>query len=153
MPKEIIAAFAYLKKAAALTNNELGVLPDEKAKLIAEACDEVLEGKLEGNFPLVIWQTGSGTQSNMNANEVISNRAIEILGGTMATKAPVHPNDHCNMGQSSNDTFPTAMHVAIAMELVLLVPFTKFAHAIYRPVSLFLQALGRSKGGPDQVEV
>ncbi len=113
MPKEIIAAFAYLKKAAALTNNELGVLPDEKAKLIAKACDEVLEGKLEGNFPLVIWQTGSGTQSNMNMNEVIANRAHVINGGELGDgKITIHPNDDVNKSQSSNDTFPTAMHIA-----------------------------------------
>lgn len=113
MPAEIIHAFAYLKKAAALTNNDLGVLPAEKAELIAKACDEVLEGKLEGNFPLVIWQTGSGTQSNMNMNEVIANRAHVLDGGQLGDgKRTIHPNDDVNKSQSSNDTFPTAMHIA-----------------------------------------
>ena len=113
MPDEIIAAFAYLKKSAALANSELGVLPEEKASLIGKACDEILEGKLEGNFPLVIWQTGSGTQSNMNMNEVIANRGHVINGGTLADdKKDLHPNDDVNKSQSSNDTFPTAMHIA-----------------------------------------
>lgn len=119
MPVEIIRAFAYLKKAAALTNHDLGVLPAEKAELIAKACDEVLEGKLEGNFPLVIWQTGSGTQSNMNMNEVIANRAHVINGGAMGDgKRTIHPNDDVNKSQSSNDTFPTAMHIAAYSMLV-----------------------------------
>lgn len=119
MPVEIIRAFAYLKKAAALTNNDLGVLPDDKAKLIAQACDEVLEGKLEGNFPLVIWQTGSGTQSNMNMNEVVANRAHVINGGSLEdNKKVIHPNDDVNKSQSSNDTFPTAMHIAAYKMLV-----------------------------------
>jgi len=112
MPKEIISAFAYLKKAAAYTNTDCGVLPAEKRDLIAQVCDEILEGKLTGEFPLVIWQTGSGTQSNMNVNEVIANRCIQLVGGTLGSQEPVHPNDHVNMGQSSNDTFPTAMHIA-----------------------------------------
>jgi len=113
MPKEIIKAFAYLKKAAALTNTDLGVLPAEKSKMIAKACDEVLEGKLDGNFPLVIWQTGSGTQSNMNMNEVIANRGHVIQGGSLSDdKKFLHPNDDVNKSQSSNDTFPTAMHIA-----------------------------------------
>jgi fumarate hydratase class II len=111
MPLEIIHAFGYLKKAAALTNAELGVLSREKADLISHACDDILSGKLDDHFPLVVWQTGSGTQTNMNANEVIANRAIELLGGVVGSKTPVHPNDHCNMSQSSNDTFPTAMHI------------------------------------------
>jgi fumarate hydratase class II len=119
MPVEIIKAFAYLKKAAALTNNELGVLSSEKTKLIAKACDEVLEGKLDGNFPLVIWQTGSGTQSNMNMNEVVANRAHVINGGLLEdTKKSIHPNDDVNKSQSSNDTFPTAMHIAAYKMLV-----------------------------------
>ncbi|MDB4303742.1 class II fumarate hydratase [Desulfosarcina sp.] len=119
MPVEIIKAFAYLKKAAAITNNELGVLTDEKTKLIAQACDEVLEGKLEGNFPLVIWQTGSGTQSNMNMNEVVANRAHVINGGSLEdSKKVIHPNDDVNKSQSSNDTFPTAMHIAAYKMLV-----------------------------------
>lgn len=113
MPKEIIEAFAYLKKAAALTNTDLGVLPKEKSDLIAKACDEILAGKLEGNFPLVIWQTGSGTQSNMNMNEVIANRGHVLNGGQLDdAKKFLHPNDDVNKSQSSNDTFPTAMHIA-----------------------------------------
>ena len=114
MPPELIRAFATLKKAAALVNQDLGKLPADKAKLIVAACDEILAGKLADQFPLRIWQTGSGTQTNMNVNEVISNRAIEISGGEMGSKKPVHPNDHVNMSQSSNDTFPTAMHIAAA---------------------------------------
>ncbi|HQO50216.1 MAG TPA: class II fumarate hydratase [Bacteroidales bacterium] len=113
MPKEIISAFAYLKKAAAITNMELGVLPKEKCDLIAAAADEILAGKLDDNFPLVIWQTGSGTQSNMNVNEVIANRAHVIAGGSLDdAKKAIHPNDDVNKSQSSNDTFPTAMHIA-----------------------------------------
>lgn len=113
MPKEIIYAFAYLKKAAAITNMELGVLPSEKCTLISQACDEILEGKLDDNFPLVIWQTGSGTQSNMNVNEVVANRAHVIQGGSLDdAKKTIHPNDDVNKSQSSNDTFPTAMHIA-----------------------------------------
>lgn len=113
MPIEIIKAFAYLKKAAALTNSELGVLADDKTKLICKACDEVLEGKLDDNFPLVIWQTGSGTQSNMNMNEVVANRAHVLNGGSLEdAKKTIHPNDDVNKSQSSNDTFPTAMHIA-----------------------------------------
>lgn len=113
MPKEIIQAFAYLKKAAALTNTDLGVLPAEKSKLIAQACDEILEGKHADAFPLVVWQTGSGTQSNMNVNEVVAYRAHLINGGQLSDKEKsVHPNDDVNKSQSSNDTFPTAMHIA-----------------------------------------
>ena len=114
MPPQLIRAFGILKKAAALTNLELGKLPEDKAKLITQAADEVISGKLNAHFPLKIWQTGSGTQTNMNTNEVISNRAIEMAGGVMGSKDPVHPNDHVNMSQSSNDTFPTAMHIAAA---------------------------------------
>ena len=113
MPIEIIEAFAYLKKAAALANNELGVLPDDKTQLISQVCDEIIEGKLDDNFPLVIWQTGSGTQSNMNANEVIANRAHVLRGEKLGEgKRFIHPNDDVNKSQSSNDTFPTAMHIA-----------------------------------------
>jgi fumarate hydratase, class II len=112
MPTEIIRAFGILKKAAALANHKLGLLPSELRDLIVAAADEVIDGKLKDHFPLVVWQTGSGTQSNMNVNEVISNRAIEMAGGTMGSKKPVHPNDHVNMSQSSNDTYPTAMHIA-----------------------------------------
>ncbi len=116
MPPELIRAFGILKKAAALVNEDLGKLSAEKAKLIARAADEVISGKLNDHFPLRIWQTGSGTQTNMNVNEVISNRAIEIAGGEMGSKKPIHPNDDVNMSQSSNDTFPTAMHIAAAAE-------------------------------------
>ncbi|MFU8899654.1 fumarase class II [Roseinatronobacter thiooxidans] len=114
-PVPIIRALGAIKWACALVNHEQGTLDARLTKAITQAAQEVYDGKFDDNFPLVVWQTGSGTQSNMNANEVISNRAIEILGGTMGSKDPVHPNDHCNMGQSSNDTFPTAMHVAIGM--------------------------------------
>ena len=117
MPKSLIRALALVKKAAALTNREIGLLEERLAKAIAAAADEVIEGKLDGHFPLVVWQTGSGTQSNMNLNEVIANRASELLGGTLGSKRPVHPNDHVNLGQSSNDVFPTAMHVAAAEEI------------------------------------
>ncbi|MDP4115863.1 MAG: class II fumarate hydratase [Bacteroidota bacterium] len=116
-PRPVIKAFGILKKAAALVNEELGLLPEDKAKLIVKAADEVIEGKLDGHFPLVVWQTGSGTQTNMNVNEVISNRAIEIAGGTLGSKKPIHPNDDVNKAQSSNDTFPTAMHIAAVQEV------------------------------------
>ena len=113
MPDEIIKAFAILKKAAAMANNELGVLEDEKRELICQVCDEITEGKLDGHFPLVVWQTGSGTQSNMNVNEVIANRAHVLKGGKLGEgQRPIHPNDDVNKSQSSNDTFPTAMHIA-----------------------------------------
>lgn len=123
MPFGLIRAFGFLKKAAALVNQDLGTLPADKAKLIAQAADEVISGKLNDQFPLRVWQTGSGTQTNMNVNEVISNRAIELAGGKMGSKQPIHPNDHVNMSQSSNDTFPTAMHMAAAYALKnLLIP-------------------------------
>ena len=112
MPTEIVTAFGVLKKAAALANHKLGLLDEATRDLIIAAADEVIAGKLTDHFPLVVWQTGSGTQSNMNVNEVISNRGIEMAGGTMGSKKPVHPNDHVNMSQSSNDTYPTAMHIA-----------------------------------------
>ncbi len=118
MPQEIIEAFAYLKKAAAFTNTELGVLPAEKRDMIAKVCDEILEGKLNDQFPLVIWQTGSGTQSNMNVNEVVSNRAHVNNGGTLGDKSEIHPNDDVNKSQSSNDTYPTAMHIAAYKKVV-----------------------------------
>ncbi|AHE68338.1 class II fumarate hydratase [Legionella oakridgensis] len=127
MPQEVMHAFGILKKAAALTNLELGKLSEDKAKLITQAAEEVSEGKLDEHFPLRVWQTGSGTQSNMNVNEVISNRAIEIAGGLLGSKTPIHPNDHVNMSQSSNDTFPTAMHIAAAMAFN-----QKLLPAIYR---------------------
>jgi fumarate hydratase class II len=122
MPREIIRAMAVLKKAAALVNRDLGKLDDEKTNLITQAADEVIAGKLYEHFPLRVWQTGSGTQTNMNVNEVISNRAIEIAGGEMGSKKPIHPNDHVNMSQSSNDTFPTAMHMAAAEAMVAMLP-------------------------------
>jgi fumarate hydratase class II len=117
MPKEIIEGMGILKKAAAMTNRDLGTLSAERAELIIEAAGEVIDGTLEAHFPLHVWQTGSGTQSNMNANEVIANRAIEMAGGERGSKKPIHPNDHVNLSQSSNDTFPTAMHIAGATSI------------------------------------
>jgi fumarate hydratase class II len=117
MPRELIRAFGILKKAAAEVNRDLGKLPEDKAKLVIQAADEVIAGKLDDHFPLRIWQTGSGTQTNMNANEVIANRALEMASRNMGTKDFIHPNDHVNMSQSSNDTFPTAMHIAAAEEV------------------------------------
>jgi fumarate hydratase class II len=122
MPREMIRALGILKKAAALVNEDLGKLPRDKTKLIVQACDEVIEGKLDDHFPLRVWQTGSGTQTNMNANEVISNRAIELAGGELGSKKPIHPNDDVNMSQSSNDTFPTAMYIAAAEQFNKLIP-------------------------------
>ncbi len=116
-PFELIRALAIVKKAAAITNNELGLLSDEKRELIVKAADEVIEGKLNDHFPLVVWQTGSGTQTNMNVNEVISNRAIEIAGGVLGSKKPIHPNDDVNKAQSTNDAFPTAIHIAAVEEI------------------------------------
>jgi fumarate hydratase class II len=115
--REVIRAFGIVKKACALTNQKLGKLDDAKVSLIARACDEVIAGKLDDHFPLVVWQTGSGTQSNMNANEVIGNRAIELAGGVLGSKKPIHPNDDVNKSQSSNDVFPTVMHVAAATQI------------------------------------
>ncbi|MFW3344207.1 class II fumarate hydratase [Aliarcobacter butzleri] len=117
MPKEVIEGFAYLKKACAIVNNKLKRLDDVKTKVISQACDEIIERKLDGEFPLVVWQTGSGTQSNMNVNEVISSRATEILGEDFRTKKLIHPNDDVNKGQSSNDTYPTAMRVAFVLDV------------------------------------
>jgi fumarate hydratase class II len=117
MPKAVYRAYGYVKKAAALVNEAAGRLPAWKADAICAVADEVIAGKLDGEFPLFVWQTGSGTQSNMNVNEVISNRAIQLLGGTLGSKVPIHPNDDVNMAQSSNDTFPTAMHIAAVLEL------------------------------------
>jgi fumarate hydratase class II len=121
MPREVIRALGILKKAAAIVNFDLGKLPEDKMKLISQAADEVIEGKLDAHFPLRVWQTGSGTQTNMNANEVISNRAIEIAGGEMGSKKPIHPNDDVNKSQSSNDTFPTAMYIAAAERTMALI--------------------------------
>ncbi|WP_321339256.1 class II fumarate hydratase [Breoghania sp.] len=130
MPEPLVRALGIVKQAAARVNADLGHMDAERADAIVKAAGEVADGKLTGEFPLVIWQTGSGTQSNMNANEVIANRAIEMLGGTMGSKSPVHPNDHVNMGQSSNDTFPTAMHIAAAQEIAnRLIPALKVLHA------------------------
>merc|ERR1719330_1323984 len=129
MPKPVIKAFGVLKKAAAEVNTEFGLDP-KVAEAISKAADEVISGSLyDDHFPLVIWQTGSGTQSNMNTNEVISNRAIELLGGELGSKTPVHPNDHVNKSQSSNDTYPTAMHIATAVEIhETLLPGIKKLH-------------------------
>lgn len=118
MPQEVVRALGSLKKAAAMVNMELGLLPAEKGSLIIRAAEEVVSGELDAHFPLPVWQTGSGTQSNMNVNEVISNRAIELSGGVMGSKNPIHPNDHVNLSQSSNDTFPTAMYIAAAGRVV-----------------------------------
>ena len=112
MPKEVYHAYGYVKKAAAIVNTRAGRLPSWKGELIQRVCDEVISGALDSEFPLFVWQTGSGTQSNMNVNEVISNRCIQLIGGQLGSQEPIHPNDHVNMGQSSNDTFPTAMHIA-----------------------------------------
>jgi fumarate hydratase class II len=130
MPRPLIRALGIIKRAAAQANIELGILDPRIGQAIIHAADEVMDGKLADEFPLVVWQTGSGTQTNMNANEVISNRAIEMLGGQMGSKKPVHPNDHVNMGQSSNDTFPTAMHISAAEELIHeLLPALEYLHA------------------------
>lgn len=128
-PREMIRALGILKKSAALTNNELGILSTEKTELIVKAADEVIAGILDDHFPLAVWQTGSGTQTNMNVNEVISNRAIEMAGGVLGSKKPIHPNDDVNKAQSSNDTFPTAMHIACAESLVhKLIPALQTLH-------------------------
>jgi fumarate hydratase class II len=133
-PREIIRALGILKKAAALTNQELGSLTAKNAELIIKAADEVIEGKLDEHFPLVVWQTGSGTQTNMNANEVIANRAIELAGGELGSKKPIHPNDDVNKAQSSNDTFPTAMHIATVEEIYrrLIPMLTKIRDALQK---------------------
>ena len=135
----MIQALGVLKKGAAMANHELGVLPEDKFKAISQAADEVISGKLDAHFPLHVWQTGSGTQSNMNTNEVISNRAIEIMGGEIGSKVPVHPNDDVNKSQSSNDTFPTAMHIAAVNEIHRrLIPMvTKFKDAFAKKVKEF----------------
>ena len=138
-PREIIRAFGILKKAAALTNKELGNLSAANTDLIVKAADEVIEGKLDDHFPLVVWQTGSGTQTNMNANEVISNRAIELAGGELGSKKPIHPNDDVNKSQSSNDTFPTAMHIATVEEIYrrLIPQITKLRDALQKRSEVF----------------
>jgi fumarate hydratase class II len=135
--RPMIRALGILKKAAALVNGELGTLPPDQVRLITAAADEVIDGRLDDHFPLFVWQTGSGTQTNMNANEVISNRAIEMAGGEMGSKKPVHPNDHVNRGQSSNDTFPTAMHIAAAEQVVHhLLPAVRVLRATLHAKSL-----------------
>jgi fumarate hydratase, class II len=148
MPKPLITAFGVLKLCAARVNMQMGLLDKKIGEAIIEAASEVIDGKLDGNFPLVVWQTGSGTQTNMNVNEVISNRAIEILGGAMGSKKPVHPNDHVNMGQSSNDSFPTAMHIAAACEINWsLLPALNHLHsALNKKVAQFqgLVKIGRT---------
>ena len=132
MPRSLIRALGIVKKACSHVNAQLGLLHDKKAKLIAKAAEEVISGKLDGHFPLSVWQTGSGTQTNMNANEVIANRAIEIAGGVRGSKKPIHPNDDVNMSQSTNDVFPTAMHIATAQEIVhhLLPVLKELLHAL-----------------------
>jgi len=139
MPKEVIYALAIAKKAAALTNADLGVLPEEKARLIAEVCDEILSGALDEHFPLVVWQTGSGTQTNMNLNEVIANRANQKLGQPLGAKKPIHPNDDVNKSQSSNDVFPTAMHIAayLAVRDHLFPALDKLANALKEKADAF----------------
>ncbi len=139
MPRSVIRAFGLLKKACAEVNQEFGKLSADKAELIVQAADEVIDGKLDEHFPLRIWQTGSGTQTNMNANEVISNRAIHLAGGAMGSKKPIHPNDNVNMAQSSNDTFPTAMHIAAAEELShrLLPSLKKLTEALRAKADFF----------------
>lgn len=117
MPKPLIHALGMVKQCAAKVNMEFGILDTDIGQAIEQAAGEVMQGKLDEHFPLSVWQTGSGTHTNMNTNEVIANRAIEILGGVLGSKTPVHPNDHCNLGQSSNDCFPTAMHIAAVLEL------------------------------------
>ncbi len=132
MPHEVYHAYGYVKKAAALLNGAAGRLTAWRSKLIAQVADEVIAGKLDESFPLYVWQTGSGTQSNMNVNEVISNRAIQLVGGDLGSKTPVHPNDHVNMGQSSNDTFPTAMHIAVVKEFdERLLPAVEALHKVF----------------------
>ena len=139
MPREIIRGMGILKKASAIVNSELGLLPEDKKDLIIKSADEVIAGTLDDHFPLRVWQTGSGTQSNMNTNEVIANRAIEISGGQLGSKKPIHPNDHVNMGQSSNDTFPTAMHIAAVERIYdhLLPELTRLHDVIKKKCSEF----------------
>ena len=148
MPREMIRAIAILKKATAIVNKNLGKLDTKKAELIVQAADEVITGKLDEHFPLKIWQTGSGTQTNMNANEVIANRAIELAGGVLGSKDPIHPNDHVNMSQSSNDTFPTAMHIAAVEEIYhnLLPNITKLRDSLATKMKEFQEVfkIGRT---------
>mmetsp|Transcript_2619 Transcript_2619/g.11471 ORF Transcript_2619/g.11471 Transcript_2619/m.11471 type:complete len:305 (-) Transcript_2619:2512-3426(-) len=140
MPIAVVRAFGHLKRAAAVVNEGLGMDPKVSAAIV-EAADELIAGKLDDNFPLVVWQTGSGTQTNMNVNEVLSNRGIEILGGQMGSKNPVHPNDHVNKSQSSNDTFPTAMHIATAIEIQehLIPSITELGKSSTAPKQIFFR--------------
>src|SRR5260370_10765926 len=145
MPKAVYHAYGYVKKAAAIINAQAGKLPQDKANLICQVTDEVIAGKLDSEFPLYVWQTGSGTQSNMNVNEVISNRAIQLAGGTLGSKTPIHPNDHVNLSQSSNDTFPTAMHIATVLE---------FADHLIPNVEALIQAMWeKAVGWVDVVKI
>ena len=151
--RPMIRAFGVLKHAAATVNHDLGLLDAEKARLIAAAAREVVEGKLDAHFPLVVFQTGSGTQTNMNVNEVIANRAIEIAGGVMGSKRPIHPNDDVNKSQSSNDTFPTAMHIAAVCEIEeTLIPKVRALREI-PPVQQFHHFLPDGAGGADYSHV
>ena len=147
-PREMIQAFGILKKACAEVNRDLGLLPEDKVRAIVQAADEVIQGQLDDHFPLVIWQTGSGTQTNMNANEVIANRAIELLGGELGTKRPIHPNDDVNKCQSSNDTFPTAMHIA-AVEQVRHVDIHEDKGYILADRMAMNRGAARAAGRPD----
>src|SRR6184192_1833970 len=144
-PPEMIRAFGLLKRAAAEVNAELGLLPKDIAPAIVQAADEVIAGKLDDHFPLVVWQTGSGTQSNMNANEVIANRAIEMSGGEMGSKKPIHPNDDVNKSQSSNDVFPAAMHIAAAERVKnALIPAIKSVHDAIAAKAKEFKEIGRA---------
>jgi fumarate hydratase class II len=156
MPKAVYHAYGYVKKAAAVVNGRDGRLPGWMAQLIGRVADEVIAGQLDENFPLYVWQTGSGTQSNMNVNEVISNRAIQLAGGELGSKTPVHPNDHVNMGQSSNDTFPTAMHIAAVHGRTGMVrvrpPARSGRRACHRIRSRAVRARGRRHRGRHRAE-
>jgi fumarate hydratase, class II len=145
MPPAVYRAYGYVKKAAAAVNARAGRLPSDKAELIMRAADEVIAGTLDGEFPLSVWQTGSGTQSNMNVNEVIANRAIQLAGGTLGSKVPIHPNDHVNMSQSSNDSFPTAMHIAAVFAII--------GHLLPRVVELARAVAGKSHAWRDVVKI
>src|SRR6204780_1978122 len=143
MPRPLIAALAIVKRAAAQTNQDLGLLDARRAKAIVQAAQEIIDGKLDDHFPLAVWQTGSGTQTNMNVNEGIANRANELLGGKRGEKSPIHPNDHVNMSQSSNDCFPTAMHIAAAQEIThRLLPALAHLHAALRAKTKAFAAIG-----------
>ncbi|MFN9176352.1 MAG: lyase family protein, partial [Synechocystis sp.] len=148
MPPDLIRAFGILKKAAAIANRDLDKLSDDKAQLIIQAADEIILGQWLDHFPLRIWQTGSGTQTNMNVNEVIANRAIAIAGGELGSKTPIHPNDHVNMSQSSNDTFPTAMHIAAVENLqkYLIPNLTALRNALHDKAQAFdgITKIGRT---------